>query len=309
MTKKWTVFSIALFVTKLVWAQAFTPYPNPPLQALQPYLFAVADSNNNRTIEEMARDGQSFKPLSTFSKIDERLVWWLKLEIKPSFTSADYFIGLSRQEFAGISQGNDNADAWLVHDNKIINHYEVGNLVAQNKRPVARPINHNLFPVTFENGKPLTIYLRISRSINFEPLQFNFYLQHKDVINTSPADNDKLAWFYTGVMLIMFVFGFVFFIITRERAFVWFTCMAATLLLHMQLLMPDNLLTQWLLPNNPKYQFHLFVLFISLSGVFIFQFTRSFVNTRVLLPVWDKVLRGLMIVTFAMMILSLLLLR
>ncbi|MEO7983915.1 MAG: 7TM-DISM domain-containing protein, partial [Bacteroidota bacterium] len=215
MIKKTAAYCLFLFLACVVaQAQVFEPVTNQPVQSLSAYLQVSEDKNNSITIEQLLSDQHplAFHSFARIEKPDMRSTWWAKLDILPSFSSEDFYIGLPNQERPGISQGNDNADVWIVRDNNIMANYRTGNLVPVSDRPVARPINHNLFPVSLKEKQPITIYWRISRSVNFEPLQFSFALQHGSVIHSVSSPGDKLAWFYTGVMLIIFFFGLVFYL-------------------------------------------------------------------------------------------------
>ena len=274
----------------------FIPRADEPLQLLTGYVQLAEDKDNLFTIENVINNhGIAFSPAASFQSIDPYRTWWLKLRVLPSFTSGNFYIGLPSQKLSGISQGNDKVDAWIVRNNTITRHYETGTLEPVSRRPVAKPINRNLFPVDLQKDQPFTVYWRIQRTVNFEPLQFDFALQHHSVLGTVPKDDDRLAWFYGGVMFILFMFGLVFFIITREKAFAWFFCIAANLYIHMQLLEPESNLVRWLFPEHPVYQFHLFILLTSSFAILILQFIRTFSKTKQLLPKWDKLIVGVMI--------------
>ncbi|MBC7874771.1 MAG: response regulator, partial [Ferruginibacter sp.] len=315
MKRKLATYCLALLLS-IVHAGAqdspvFTPRPDQPVQLLTDYLQLTEDKNNTLTIDQVIQNERqySFRPLGAFKELSTRSTWWLKLEMLPSFTSDSFYIGLLREGASGISQGNDKVDVWIVRNKAIIASYETGTLTPLSKRPVARPINHNLFPVTLQVNEPLTIYLSVRRTVNFDQLQFHFALQHGSMINTGASPEDRLAWFYGGVMFILFMFGLVFFAITREKAFAWFFCIAAILYLHMQLLEPENNLTRLLFPEHPVYQFHLFSILTSSFGILILQFIRSFSKTKQLLPKWDKVIVVVMIYIAALTVIKLVLLE
>ncbi|MEO7982563.1 MAG: ATP-binding protein, partial [Bacteroidota bacterium] len=99
------------------------------------------------------------------------------------------------------------------------------------------------------------------------------------------------------------------YLIIREKPFIWFTSIAAVLTIHMQLLNPENTLTQWLIPDQPVYQYHFFSLLTTGFGILILQFTRTFAKTKQLLPVWDKILLVVMSFIAVLSLISLALLE
>ena len=280
-----------------------------PVQSLTDYLQVIEDHDKAIGLEELLQnEGKAaFHPVATLKSINPHSQWWAKLELLPSFSSDSFYIGLPPQEMRGTSQGNDRADVWIIKNKQIIASYATGTLTPASKRPVAFPINHNLFPVSLKLNEPITIYWRIGRTHNFEPLQFDFALQHKSVIARGASAFDKMAWFYTGLMFILFIFGLVFFIITREKPFIWFASIAANLCLHMQLLNPENLLTHWLLPEHPALQYPLFLILVVSFVLLLLQFARSFVNTKQTVPVWDRAIKWAIIVFGLLLLTSLLL--
>ncbi len=313
MLQKLTIcFLLLMPLTVHVSAQdkkVFVPKADQPVQQLGSHLQLLEDKNDQLTINELLQKEEPFQSFNAGKEYRSRSVWWAKLDMLPTFSSDSFYIGLPRREISGISQGNDKVDAWITRNNNIVAHYETGTLTPVSKRPVAKPINHNLFPVSLRENVPVTIFWRIQRTVNFDTPQLNFALQHASVIKGSFNAFDKLAWFYTGLMFILFIFGLVFFIITREKPFIWFTSIAAVLCIHMQILNPENNLTQWLFPEKPVLQYHLFILLTGLFTVFAMQFTRSFVHTKRLLPVWDKVIKGVMIWVIIMFTINILLLE
>lgn len=288
-------------------SHTFTPALNNPFQLLDKHLQLLEDKKGEFSINEVLQKGGSFQPASAYKNLDPKSTWWVRLQILPSFSSDSFYIGLPPEEISGLDQGNDKVDVWMMHDSNMTAHYETGTMTALSKRPVVTPVNRNVFPVQLKVNEPLTVYLRIQRTHYFATPQFNFVLQHAVLINPVLSTLDKTAWFYTGLMCILFFFGLVFFIITREKPFIWFTCIAALLCLHVQLLNTESNFTKWLFPERPTLQFPLFILLTNLFGILIFQFVRSFVQVKKILPLWDKIIKGVMLYVLAILLVKILL--
>ncbi|MEP7239224.1 MAG: ATP-binding protein, partial [Ferruginibacter sp.] len=288
-------------------AYTFTPALNNPFQLLDKHLQLLEDKKGEFSINEVLQKESSFKPASAYKKPDAKSTWWVRLNMLPSFSSDSFYIGLPPEEIQGLDQGNDKVDVWMMHDSSITAHYETGTMTPISRRPIATPVNRNVFPVQLKANEPLTVYLRIQRTHYFATPQLNFVLQHAALINPVLSALDKTAWFYTGLMCILFIFGLVFFIITREKPFIWFACIAALLCLHIQLLNTESNFTKWLFPERPTLQFPLFILLTNLFGILIFQFIRSFVHLKKILPLWDKIIKGIMAYMLLMLLLRILL--
>ncbi|MEO6454585.1 MAG: ATP-binding protein [Ginsengibacter sp.] len=289
--------------TSFITSNVFVPENNEPVQFLQNYLWALQDEKGKLQIADLLQKKVSdtaFHKASTVSKPDPFSVWWCKITIEPSFSSKDFLIGVPFDAPSGMDNGNDIAEVWVAKNNQIINQYHTGNLNPVSVRPVGWPVNQNIFPITLRKGDAVSIYWRIQRTKNFSPPQFNFALQHKSIVTpssyiTAHKNLGYTALVYLGIMSILFFFGMVFFLITKQKTFIWFMLMAACLGLHIMLLHPANYLTQWFFPDHPVFQFHAFYWLIGLFNVSILMFVRIFVNTSKLIPLWDKVVSGMII--------------
>lgn len=289
------IYALFLFVSFDANTQVFVPKENDPLQELKQYLQVAKANDSSLTIDQVKKGQLTFKPLSSFPKLDVYKTWWLKLEMLPHFSSDSFYIGLPPVDMSGISKGNDITDVWIFQGDQLISTYQAGILTPNSKKVISNPNNQNLFPVQLKQNISQTIYWRISKKINFEALQLAFALQHSEIVFRKTTSMEKLAFFYTGVMLILFFFGLIFLIITRERSFIWFTIVAGLYCLHMQVLHPNNPLTNWLFPENPQLQFHLFAILTLAGTIIMLQLIRSFTRLKTLLPKWDKVTIGIMI--------------
>ncbi len=290
--------------TLVINSEVFVPQINEPIQPLKNYLWIKEDKTGKLQIADLLQYSVSdtaFRKAASISKPDPFSIWWCKINIEPSFSSNDFFIGIPFGSTSGIDHGNDIAQVWVTKNNQVIHQYQTGNLTPVSQRPVAAPINQNLFPIALTKGEAVSIYWRLHRAKNFEPPQFGFALQHKKIINSIPfitSRNDlaHTTMSYLGIMSILFIFGLVFFLITRQKTFIWFALMAACLSLHILLLHPGNYLTLWLFPERPALQYHAFMFLTSLFNISIMMFIREFVNTGKILPIWNKIILGL--VTF-----------
>lgn len=273
----------------------FTPTGNQPVQSIYPYLRVFEDRDKSLTSGQVFSDqGINFLPVATFTELNPKSAWWFKLDIKPSFSLDSFFIGLPPKQSAGLQQGNDRVDVWIVQEGKA-RHYEVGIITPLSKRPVVRPVNRNIFPLAGIENRAATIYWRIERTVNYEPVQADFALQHATLLQSQVSAFDKGMWFYTGVMLILFIFGLVFSIITKEKSFLSFTVAAALFCAHALLLNSENNFVSWLTPGAPGLQWHFFSLFTASFVLFIIQFARVFGETARIMPRWDRFIKAVML--------------
>ncbi len=294
--------------TAVTTTNVFVPQLNVPVQPLKDYLWVLEDKTGKFEINDFLKNNISDNAFRNAGETqpDPYSAWWCKINIAPTFSSGEFFIGLPFDATSGLSNGNDLAEVWIIKNNQVIHHYLTGNLNPVSQRPVGRPVNQNLFPIELKKEEVIAVYWRIQRTKNFVPPKFGFSLQHKMIVIPPPGSSingstNSAGLVYMGIMSILFFFGMVFFLITRQNPFIWFTLMSACLSLHMLLLHPLNYLTQWFFGEYPVLQFHAFSVLTSLFNICVLMFIRSFVQTKKLLPLWDKIIAGfiLFIVLFA----------
>lgn len=295
MLRLFAAYCLLLFCISLrVSAQdggVFIPSFDHSIQPLKNYFKVVEDKDHTLNIESVVQNNRySFHESRAVSNLNPHSVWWLKLEIVPAFSSDSFCIGLPDVGKAGNMQGNDLVDVWIVENLKQ-QHFETGILTPLSRRPIKDPINRNLFPLSLVKDRPLTVYMRVERELNFLPPELDFAMVHRSTLQTYASPMLRLALFYTGCAILMFGFGLAFLIITRERSFAWFCAAAFLLFAHMQMLAPENQLTKWLFPEHPRYQFHLFEMLSAAFSTCLLQLIRHFLNTNQRFRKWDKTIR------------------
>lgn len=299
-------FLFVLLATKLAAQkidEVFVPAINQPVQPVSQHMLVFEDKGGRLSFEDVQRlPSTSFRKLKTSERLNAESVWWCRLTIAPTFSSNNFVLGVPFNNPSGIDNGNDLADVWITSGNRVVQRYRTGSLTPVSQRPVADPINQNTFPLTLKAAEPITVFWRIQRTKFFAPPQLNFALQHKSVVGLYSGSEHAVGLVYSGIMMILFVFGSVFFAITRQKPFLWFTIMAACLGLHILLLHPANYLTQWFFADVPVMQFHSFIWLTTIFNISFLLFISSITQIKTHLPRWAKVIYTVAALTFVLAI-------
>lgn len=149
------------------------------------------------------------------------------------------------------------------------------------------------FLYTISSGDTLTVYKRMyCNFIDTQPdsikASFSFadkLILHNYVKDESNQMMDIQDTFLLGMFILSMVINFYFFLVVREREFLYFT-----LFLLMSSILALCSLNDVFLRDSPALILYLYIFGNSLSAFMLIQFVRYFLNTFQRFPRWDKYL-------------------
>lgn len=149
------------------------------------------------------------------------------------------------------------------------------------------------FLVTIPSGDTLTVYKRMYWNyVAAQPgsikASFSFadkLIEHNYVTDESNEMTDIQDTFLLGMFILSMVINFYFFLVVREKEFLYFTLFL--LLAGIEALCSLN---HVFLREEPQLVLYLYILANSFSGFMLIQFVRYFLKTFQRFPRWDKYL-------------------
>jgi two-component system, NtrC family, sensor kinase len=191
--------------------------------------------------------------------------------------------------------GNEQSTFYLKRDGKW-NKFENGLLAPRNK--LNGLLLNNFIPVVIKPGEELIVYNRVHNSFMF-PIYSNTFSNlfsgSKKILEQSHAQalslyisavHDSILF---GILLFACIFNFFFFLIVKERVYLYFA-------LYVFFLGMGRMVVEIYLVLFTEHRFIWGLLFdIVYSSIFFFlvYFIRSLLNTLILLPRWDRYLNRL----------------
>jgi two-component system NtrC family sensor kinase len=194
-----------------------------------------------------------------------------------------------------INGGNEQSTFYLKQDSKW-NKFENG-LLAPGRKLNGLVLN-NYIPVLMKPGEELTVYNRVHNSFifPFSPSTYSiFFNTSKKILEQNYVQDESL---YTdaihnsilfGILLFACVFNFFFFLIVKERVYLYFA-------LYVFFLGVGRMLFEsyFVFLREPRFFWGCLYMSVFNSGFFfLVYFIRSLLNTRILLPRWDRFLNRL----------------
>lgn len=220
--------------------------------------------------------------------------YWIKLSIafQPN-ASKQWFLRL-------IDPLLDSAELYIVSDKNEL----LATLKAGDHAPLAQRQLHSrspLFKLQSEPGQVRHLYMKMHSN---DPLLIDLRLYPDKAYDEWLFLETLILGAYYGIMTAMLLYNFFIFYATRDRAY-FFYCLYIMMVIA-TLAGFDGLSSNYIWPDYPRWINHSLSLFVGLAGVTGITFAREFLNTRVVMPRFDKVLMA--VLTFSVILIPLALL-
>lgn len=197
------------------------------------------------------------------------------------------------------------ADLFAKTNNSEWKHYITGNGVPWSRRDGLKRIP--AFTLSIPAGDTLTVYKRsywnyTDAQPDTMQVAFSFtekLIQHNYVNDESHYMTAIQDAFLLGMFILSIIINFYFFIVVREKEFLFFSLLLLTYCILALCSINDVFLRE-----NPGILLYLYIVFNSLSGFFLIQFVRYFFKTFQYFPQWDKYLFAFSIVQVCVLLFS-----
>lgn len=233
-----------------------------------PFMEALSDSNHTLEIADILKPTyqQAFQAFPHINIGFTNHIKWLRFTLKNS-SQTDYYLWLSNPNV-------DYIDFYAIKEGKIIRKYVTGALRPFDTRPILD--NTFIFPLPHQNGKPLTIYLKIKTKKLFRlPLK---------IVSAPPLITYSHYWdimhgFFFGVCLIIFLSNLFIYHSTLDITHLYYAVFVFFSWLFVAYL--NGYGAEFIWGNNNFLQSQN-VVYTALSGIFYTLFLQKFLNTSVL---------------------------
>ena len=245
---------------------------------LRDHLEILQDESGTIKIEQLLQQQHqpSFQPFSSFSSpLNPTHSWWLRLQLDHRLNHAHRWMLYTRA--VGM------AELYVVDASGEYEVFRSGrNMPASQKVENQGDFLH--IPLQFEAHSNYTLYLHVWE-IDHQPIQLKLSLQ--DEVYWRSQDHIRLeaiVLFFLGIFGIMALYNFVLFGVIRFSAYFYYgmylVCVGGFVLFAVgPMTHPPFGDPRWLVPIGH--------LAFGAINIFYYQFGRSFLNLKELLPTWD----------------------
>jgi serine phosphatase RsbU (regulator of sigma subunit) len=258
----------------------------------------LEDKNKNINSDEIISGGAAGKfewiksDRETLGFGFKKAVYWVRFSITNRLGKDAEF--LLHQEYPHI----DYLELYVPDRNGRYGVIKTGCIYKFSQRPVE--YKNFIFPLSITAGKTSTLFLRYDTtgSINIE-----LSVLTRDAFSEIKDSEAIFYWMFYGICLVMFIYNLFIFLATRDRSYFYYIVYIASFAMFTMSL--NGMAYQYLWPGNEHIGKMPIAITMSLIIISIIQFARGFINVKMHSVIWENILKILVIISLALLILSL----
>lgn len=269
----------------------YTLYPKLPIHPIRDYSFAFIDSTNAISIDHIL-NGQyddSFSSVNQTKLAPAYVSTWFRCTVTSFQYVTDWFLLFNDDTtIAKINAKQSYVDAWMLDSKRnILRHDKSGLLVPRSQKSLNKYVSLTYFPFSIHAGDTVILYLKfyneaLGAGVISEPvLQTSSY-------NIVSQNSSPYMSVITAIAWLMSFISFIFFISSREKSYLFFTCYALVLGIHYITLQPNDLFISWFIPEHPQLSNALYDLLFSGTFIFFALFGKYYIDLPLLNPALNK---------------------
>ncbi|MFC4346452.1 diguanylate cyclase [Kordiimonas lipolytica] len=216
--------------------------------------------------------------------------WWVRFSVKNSGDKAD------KVTFKLDYPLLDYVDVWVFSGKELIQSWETGNRRAFDSRPIGH--RDFLFPLTVEAGEQQTIYMRV-RTDGPVNIGLSLYGQHS-LLPKIELEYLAFGAYFGGFLLLALCISLLY-LVDRHLAFLYYLTYILSYSSYMMAF--NGLAFQYLWPDAPEFGQISRPILLTLSIIFLLQFSRSLLGIKSLSPFLHRAVTGLQLVLMPILLL------
>lgn len=202
--------------------------------------------------------------------------YWLRVELQAPPDGADWLLELSYPII-------DEIELYQLRHGQLVATARSGDALPFAQRPISDP--GFVFPLAFEGGAPLTLYLRV-RSL--AALQVPLVAWEERAFAEHVAATQMFWGAFYGTFVLMFLYNLCVYLLLRDRRYLWYIAYVASFLLYQMSL--EGHAFQYLWPEQPWWANYSVPFFINTTVLAMLLFVRAFLDAPSRHPTLNKLL-------------------
>ena len=277
MKNSFAKFFFFLFLSQPLWSEEFSLKDLTSGKELNSLLQLYEDKEAKKKFQEVLdfQTQEEFSPMTNNSFGYSKSTYWLKLEvINPSDASKEWVL-----EFDYPSL--DVVDLYRESTSLTTPDQSIGDSV-----PFSRRLVEHRNPVFLISSKPNSkeaLYLRVQTT---SAVIISTKAYDKQHFYEKLGTENLLLGFYYGSMLVMFFYNVFLFLSTRDKSYLYYFLYIIGYIAFQ--FTSNGLSFQYLWPNSLWWSNYALPFFIFFGFNFLLFFSRTFLQTKTITPIFDK---------------------
>ncbi|MBE9533070.1 MAG: diguanylate cyclase [Proteobacteria bacterium] len=257
----------------------------------------LIDAEHSLTIQDILSDKvqQQFKPLTNgrYNLGYKPETHWFKINVNNQ----------SKQNIHRLLEFHfpllDNVSLYIIDlsNNSILSQFNASDLIPFEQRTYQHP--NYIFPIIFPPQKEVSLYYRVKTQGS---MTVGSTLWEDETFHTQKRKGAFFINVYFGLLFALASYNFLLFLSIRENSYLWYVCFASSMLFSIGSF--NGVWFELLWPNNPYWHNLSVPLGFSFVGFFAALFSKSFLQTSISAPFFNKLFLALLITFGASAILS-----
>jgi|GEM_PF-5609997 len=221
-----------------------------------------------------------FAPYRSYSQINDfEKAWWFKFSLKNvsgNFMDWKMYVGF-----------NNIIDLYLEDISGRVTHKKGGQYMPSSQRDVVEG-RISAFNLKLAPGEAITIFARIE-NINHRIPYFEPVVVNSRYWNKSLQERNLNEGVFYGIMLIMVFYNAFIFLSYRDKTYLFYAAYIFNVAFYFFVL--KGFTREYIFSENPQLEAYGWQISLGLSPIFYFQFIRTYLNLKELVPSWDKLIK------------------
>jgi signal transduction histidine kinase/class 3 adenylate cyclase/ActR/RegA family two-component response regulator len=256
----------------------------------------LIDAEGELALEEVISQNTGFRAIEEDHEFESNTAYWFLFEIESQFERpSEWMLYVGKLGFV---------DVYIQQEDGSFLHRKAGKYVPHSERDVTEGRSHKVrleMPV----GARKQVYIRL-----FEVDHTHFYPQfHLAEMSYWKTLSDEVQHVivagFCGVVFIIMLYNFILFVVTRQSAHLYY---ALYLLANAAFVLFVTETLALIPTEHPRLFSYLGLISLGLISILYYQFGRAFVDTRKIIPKWDKWLRGFIIIKLGIVLVEIIIL-
>ena len=181
----------------------------------------------------------------------------------------------------------NQADVYIVSTNKRVVHKQTGTYVPGSQKDLNVDRNLPKIILALKPGERKIFFIRF-RNSNGKPININLQIQKQSYWREFIQERNLIQGIFQGAIGLILIYNLFLYLLSHDRVYLYYT--AYLLVTGVYFFNFYGFVNELFLPEHPWLFYDVYLLSTVLIPVFYLQFIRVYLNSRQVIPRWNRVM-------------------